>query len=440
MILNKITRFIRRSSIGKGFIATLIGSGTSKVVLVIATFVCSNLLGKAEFGELSFVRNTLNMVLCICALNFSSLCTKFTTEGKQSKESLQKLILLFLFSFSVCIICGLILLISPETLLLNIFDSSIIVKYFRIAAVFLPLFIVQPLVEGVARGLKRFKLIGALQTVSSIVYLLVITLGIHCGGLRGALIAVLIYYAIYSSMYVVYLVSQNQFWNNLHLFKNLSSQLIAIRKMILPVFITSFIEAPIMWIAQLLLSKFGDMASVGSMTAMMQIRNLAILIPGYFMGTYIAFAGELNSQKKFTEYFDQFQKIGLSFLECGVALFVLFSLLAKPILHLYGAEFISDWPSMIISNFSIPILMLISVFRVDLILQEHQQSLLIISIVWNSIWLISLYLLLRLGSNPLCSFFISQNIGAAIYLISLWLIFKKDKTALLLKTSDNYDK
>lgn len=105
---------ILRSSLLNSFIATLLGSGTSKVILVFATFVCSNLLEKMEFGELSFVRNTLNMILCICALNFTTLCTKFATEAKTSIESLHRLFILFLFSIVVCILIGLFFYFSAE--------------------------------------------------------------------------------------------------------------------------------------------------------------------------------------------------------------------------------------------------------------------------------------------------------------------------------------
>ena len=84
----KIKHHIEKSNLFKGFIVTILGSGSSKIILVLATFICSNLLGKMEFGELSFVRNTLNMILCICALNFSALCTKLTTAFVQNLHNI----------------------------------------------------------------------------------------------------------------------------------------------------------------------------------------------------------------------------------------------------------------------------------------------------------------------------------------------------------------
>ena len=176
--IKEIKHRINNSKLIKGFVVTILGSGASKIILVLATFICSNMLGKMEFGELSFVRNTLNMILCICALNFSALCTKFTTEAKTSVASLHRLFLLFIFSLVVCFVIGLLLIITPEGKLLELLSTMTIVKFFKIIGVLLPLFMLQPLVEGVLRGLKKFDIIGILQTLSSFFYLVVIFLGI----------------------------------------------------------------------------------------------------------------------------------------------------------------------------------------------------------------------------------------------------------------------
>ena len=75
----RFQNWLKGSSLINSFFVTLLGSGMSKFILVAATFYCTNMLTKAEFGEFSFVRNTLAMILTICANNFSSLCTKFAT-------------------------------------------------------------------------------------------------------------------------------------------------------------------------------------------------------------------------------------------------------------------------------------------------------------------------------------------------------------------------
>ena len=429
--IEKIRLRINNSKLIKGFVATILGSGASKVILVLATFLCSNLLGKMEFGELSFVRNTLNMILCICALNFSALCTKFTTEAKTSLVSLHRLFLLFVFSLLVCLVIGVFIIVAPEEFLLTLLSTETVVGFFKIVGALLPLFMLQPLVEGVLRGLKKFKLIGILQTVSSVFYLVVVFIGIELGGLNGALIGVITYYALYSVVSILVLQYKHHLTSHFTKLKGVWNEKNAIYQMILPLFLMSFIDAPVMWAAQVILSKSGSMESVGSMTAMMQIRNLAMLIPSYFSNTYIAFAGELNSQKRYTDYYRQYHKIVRIYLLIGLGLFVLFSIFSQPILFLYGRDFVGDWPAMILSNIGIPLTMLIGLFRIDLLLKDHQRHLLYISIAWNAIWLISLYGLNDIGINPLYSFFISQNIGAVVCILGLFMVYNADKKLYL---------
>lgn len=429
--IKEIKHRINNSKLIKGFVVTILGSGASKIILVLATFICSNMLGKMEFGELSFVRNTLNMILCICALNFSALCTKFTTEAKTSVASLHRLFLLFIFSLVVCFVIGLLLIITPEGKLLDLLSTMTIVKFFKIVGVLLPLFMLQPLLEGVLRGLKKFNIVGMLQTLSSFFYLVVIFLGIKIDGLNGALIGVVIYYTLYSIVSALILQWKFNVLQYLYKLRGFWKEKTAIMGMILPLFLMSFIDAPVMWVAQVILSKFGSMESVGSMTAIMQIRNLAMLIPSYFSNTYIAFAGELNTQKRYVDYYSQYQKIIRLYLLIGFGMFIVFSVFAQPILLLYGRDFIEDWPVMIVSNFSIPLLMLIGLFRIDLILKDHQQYLLYIAFAWNAVWLFTLFCFNVFGINPLYSFFLSQNIGAITFIIILMLVYNKDKKRFL---------
>lgn len=426
-MVNLIKR-IKQSRLIKGFIATLFGSGMSKVILVVATFVCSNMLGKMAFGEMSFVRNTLNMVLCICALNFSSLCTKFTTESSESDDSLHRLFLLFLFSLGISIFLGLFLVIAPTPLLMNALSTETIVRFFRIAGLLLPLFILQPLIEGVFRGLKLFNLIGVVQVLTSLAYLICVAIGIKIAGLNGALYGVIIYYSLYSIICLYLLYTKTTFRYQILRLKGFGKQASVIWTMILPVFLMSFIDAPVLWFAQVVLSKSGSMESVGSMTAMMQIRNLAMLIPGYFTNTYLSFAGDLNAKKDYCAYYRQFAKIERYYLVIGLSGFAVLSVLAPIILSLYGKEFMSDWPVMIVSNMCIPFYMMVSIYRMDLILKERQRYLLFGALVWNSIWVALLLVFVKFGMNALLSFFLSNAIATIVNTALLYAKYRKDKT------------
>ena len=425
---------IRNSNLIRSFIATMMGSGLSKVILVAATFVCSNMMTKAEFGELSFVRNTLNTVLCICALNFAGLCTKFTTEARYSKAAMHRLAWLFLISFGLCVVAGAGLVLLPESVLLRVLQSEMVVRYFRIIGIFLPFFMLQPLIEGVLRGLKRFKLIGILQVISSFFFLAAIYAGIRINGLNGAMIGMMAYYMVYAIICAAAILAIRPMAGIRYRPAGIASEISVIPKMVLPVFMLSFIDAPIMWIAQLLLSRYGSMESVGSMTAVMQIRNLAILIPSYFSSTFVAFAGDMNARRDYATYFGLFDRLQRIFLLIGTAMFILFSLTSPWILALYGKDYVSDWPLIVIASIGIPIHLLTSLTKIDLILQEHQQKLLYIAAAWNLLWIVALYALLIAGIVPVYSFFISQLLGFFLQAVFIMVIYKKDRKRLLHET------
>lgn len=424
--------FIKDSKLLRGFVSTLLGSSASKIILMLATFLFANIMTKYDFGEFSFVRNTLNTVLCMCALNFTSLCTKFTVEAKEDKRAIKKLIIIFLFSIVVCLVTGMIILFLPNAVLLQVFSSQTILNSFKIIGVLLPLFILQPLIEGILRGLMKFNLIGLLQTLSAVFFVGVVYLGIIINGINGALFGIIIYYALYAVVSIVVMVKLNPFGNEIISFNNLGEQRYIISKMIIPIFVMSFFEAPVFWVAQVVLSNYGSMAAIGSMTAIMQVRNLTILIPTYFVNTFLAFAGEMNAQHRFNDYFAKFRKLSLMFLIIGVSITLLMSIFGTFILGLYGESYKSDIWAMVISNLGIPMLMLIILYRIELVIREHQKTLLYISILWNIIWLVSLYILLKLGVSPLHAFFISQLIGWSVNLFGFFMTYLKDRHSLLL--------
>ena len=103
MYLLSIANRVRASELLKGFATTTFWSALSKLLIVLTTLYCSNVLTQDEFGEFSFIRNTLSTVLLICATNFSGLAVKFAAEAMLSKESLKKLYILFLFTDCVAL-------------------------------------------------------------------------------------------------------------------------------------------------------------------------------------------------------------------------------------------------------------------------------------------------------------------------------------------------
>lgn len=419
-IRNK-SRILMHSSLAKGFCITLLGSGASKAILMLATFLFTHLLSKEDFGSFSFIRNTLNIIFCISALNFVGLVTKFAAEVIYKKECASRIFLLFAFSLLVCMLIGVSLVFLPETTLYSITGINTLNVYFRLVGLLLPMFMLQPLIEGVFRGFKLFKLIGILQTTTSVIFVIFVCLGAYLCGLDGAVIGLIMYYFIYALISCCVCVKRlplRKAFSSIS-WLSLKSQFGILWTMVLPVFVLSFIEAPINWWAQVLMTKYDSIGSIGSMSAILQIRNLLIIVPNYFFSTFTAFQATLNAQGNQKQYFSNLKKAFCGCIFIGLCSALVFSMLGAPILGLYGSEYTTDLFGFYIAMASFPFLITISLFRSSLLIKEHQRIMLFTSIASSFTLIGVMYLLLPNKVDPVESYFWGQ-LG---YLIIMFIVF-----------------
>lgn len=428
IMIRKYINNIKQSPIFNGFLITTIGSGLSKIILVATTFYCTNMLSKAEFGGFSFIRNTLNTILVICALNYVGLCVKFTAEAKYHQQASKRLILLFGFSLALCVVAGIALLVLPDSAMLSILGDQSLIRYFRILGLLLPVFMLQPLLEGVFNGLKKFKMIGVIQVSTSLAFFAFVAGGIYLDGYEGAVFGMLSYYLLYALVcfiVAIKLTDVRKFISrNL---KGCMKELPVIWTMILPVFFLSFVEAPINWWAQSLMTKHDSLTSIASMTAIVQIRNLTILLPNYLGSAFAAFASSLNAQRDYKNYFEKNDKIIIGLFLLSALFFTLYTLFDSRILGLYGGAYKSDTFPFLLSNLIIPFLIVGNFLKINLTIMEHQRIMLMISITYSAVFIGIVYTMLQMNYNSVIAYFCGQ-IGQYVFSFSACMyVYIKDK-------------
>lgn len=418
-----------KSPLAKGFWVTLLGSGASKVILMLATFVFTHLLSKEDFGSFSFIRNTLNIILCICALNYVGLVTKYTAEIEYKEESRIRVVLVFLFSLAICLILGLGLVALPEDTLAGIIGEPSFAGYFRAVGLLLPIFMLQPLIEGVLRGVKLFKLIGILQTVTACLFVGFVVMGSLMFGVNGAVTGLLLYYIAYTIISVFVLLKRTSLFAS---FKNirlpqLKEEAIVIWTMILPVFVLSFVEAPINWWAQVLMVKYDTIGAVGSMSAILQIRNLLIIVPNYFFSTFTTFQATLNASGNQTKYFSNLTKVFWGCLLAGIVATVILSLCGSFLLGLYGDLYKADIDAFYVAMLAFPMMITISLMKSSLLIKEHQQLMLVASVMSSIAQICIMYVLLPQGGNPVLAYFWGQMMYCTVtfFICGLCCIYDK---------------
>lgn len=420
-----------RSPFFKALLSTILGSGFSKLILIATTFYCTHALSKEYFGAFSFVRNTLNMILCMCVANYINLCTKFTVEAKTNEFAKARLLILYIFSLTVCVFVGIGLCIIPDKWLLLIVGKCDLLFSFRLIGLLLPLFMLQPLNEGILRGLKKFEVIGIVQVFTSVLFFGFVAIGIHLYSYKGGIYGVLFYYTLYSIItlcVVRYYVDIIRMIKNE--MKNIKGEISVVNKMILPVFILSFVEAPLNWWAQVIMAQHAGMVAISTMTAILQIRNFVIILPSYYMNTFTSFATSLNTQHNYVAYYDKFKKSIFVFTIVSLVLIVLFQICSKQILGLYGNEYVEDSIPFLIANLAIPLLIIGNLLKIDLIIHEHQHLMLVASVISSIAFIISMLLFINIGMECVISYFGGQ----IVQLIVMYIMFKyqyiKDKKIL----------
>lgn len=417
----------------RGFVSTTIWGGISKLIMLGVTFYCSNFLTKEGFGEYGFVKNTLNLLMLICAANFSSLSSKFAAESMQSKQSLKRLILLMSFMVSVSLIIAIVALVMPERVVQSFTGGNNVARFVKVLGLLLPLFIIQPIMASMFRGYKQFNMVGIYETVVAVLFFGMIVVGIHYWDYVGAIYAILLYYTMNSVVGVIVLWKYNKKSHYITKVDELKSECSVIWTMILPVFLISFIEAPLTWLAQAEMGRRATYAMVGSLSVISSIRFIIQVLPTYFYHAFIPHATLLFANNNHREYFKKYQQVARIFLYMLIVLIPLLVIFGRFLLGLYNKIYVDQYPSFLISLISIPLMLYFNLYRTNMIIREHQRLILWLTIFSSLAFIGFFYLFIFIGINVLDSFLYAQAIQCGIQLLIGYISYNKDKKMVLVK-------
>ena len=433
--IDTIINRAKESELIKGFLSSAIWGVLTKVIMVVVTFYCSNTLAPEGFGEFSFIKETLNLVLAICAVNFSTLTVKLAAESMTVENSLRRLYLLFIFTIVVTLLLAFIVIVLPYDVLYSFTKGENVAYFVRVSALLLPFFIIQPLVSAVFRGYKQFNLVGIYETASSILFLLFVIIGVKIADYQGAIWAMLGYYFVFSLSGLLILFKYNQKTHYLVKVKNISSQRKTIYTMIAPIFLTSFIEAPLVWIAQAEIGRRASYALVGALSVMLTIRYLIQIVPTYFYQSFVPHVTILNAEQKYRSYFVKFEQVTKALLVLAVVVGPILIIFGKFFLGLFNKAYVDYYDSYLWSIAVVPFLLLSTLFKINLMIREHQVSIMIMTILSSLLFIGSFYLFAEFCDNILYAFFYAQAFQFGCQLMYSLKIYFSEKFKLISKSA-----
>ncbi len=174
----------------------LFKQGTTAIMFFIATY----LLSKRDMGIYNYISATLLLLALITDFGISTSTSRYVTlYNTKNKERVKKVF----FNSSIIIFLVSVLVISFVLL----FKDTLFPKYSQYLLYALPMVFIYPmtsLMDGIYRGLKKFKKIAILSIVNSIVgisasYFLVTSLG-----LTGAILSPLLFFSSYLIMLIIF--------------------------------------------------------------------------------------------------------------------------------------------------------------------------------------------------------------------------------------------
>lgn len=418
---------IKGSEIIKGFASTTIWSTISKGLSILVTLFCTNSLTQEEFGEFGYLKNTLELILVICAGNFSSLGIKFSAESIASNKSLKRLFFLVLFTLMVSIVVCLVTIVMPSSVMTGFFSNDLIVHFIRIIALLLPVFIIQPLISAILRGYKEFNLVGIYEVSVGILFLLSVVIGVSIGGRTGAIYGLLGYHTVSSICGVIILYLYNKKHGYITYVDELKSEWKCITNMILPVFVMSFIDVPLQWFAQTEIARLGTYALVGSMTVIAQVRYIVQILPSFFYSSFTPFISVMYSEGNNDEYFRKFSRLSRMLMILSVVLIPVLLFGGKLLLRLFNEVYVANFDAYAIAIIAVPLHLFSAFYKLNMMVREHQTSIMVMTIIGGSLFLAFLYVFHYLGINILLAFFLAEAVQYVFQVVFGHVVYANDK-------------
>lgn len=189
-----VSKFKKNKELSNSFIWRLVQvlgkQGTSAIMFFIATFF----LTKEDMGVYNYVFSVLSLLVIFSDFGISTATSKYVTEyNTVNKEKLKKV-----FFNSGLIIFVISLLVTLFTL---IYGQELFPKYYEYILIALPLVLVSPmssLLDGIYRGLKKFKMLSLISLANGVVGILVSYFLVTKYGLGGAIFAQSIFFLTYT--------------------------------------------------------------------------------------------------------------------------------------------------------------------------------------------------------------------------------------------------
>ena len=337
--------------LARGVFWSMAGAVISRGLMLVASILVARMLGKEVFGEYGIIRSTVGMFGVFAGFGLGLTATKHVAEYRQSDPDRAGRIIAIsgLFAMLTGGVMALGLFIFAPWLAEHTINAPHLASVLRIGTLILFINALNGAQTGALSGFEAFKTIAYVNLFVGLISFPILICGAWFGGLTGAVWALAVNLGFNWLLNRVALRKEARRHSVPVSFKKCSVEWPILWKFSLPAVLAGSLGGPIYWVCSaMLVNQPNGYAEMGVYTVADQWFVMLLFIPGLLGRVVLPLLSERYSQE------DTRQSAKLVVLSMKINLlvilpFVLLAGIASPyIMNLYGEEFRSGWPTLVV--------------------------------------------------------------------------------------------
>ena len=346
-IISTLISKIKDSQIAKDSTWAVIGSAVSKCAAMVVGIIIARLLGVDAFGEYGMVKSTLFYIAVFSTFGLGSTANRYRALCK--RDDYRAIINIIRNSISITLITSAIMAVLLFTCAGLITDEPHLVSILRYTALIVIFNAINTTQLGLLSGLKQFRTIAVINTISGIATLILgigLTYYFKLIGAVGTLFATTMLQCILNQIAISRYLNKIR-GNSTAESDDSSTTISKLFKFSLPIAIQECVYASASWIRVIMITTLAGYDELGLYTATNQCHLIIIFIPGVLRNVILShLSSSLNDHDRHKQTFSTMIKINLvSTILPAVAI-----ALCSPIIEqIYGDSFVGLAPIIVVT-------------------------------------------------------------------------------------------
>jgi O-antigen/teichoic acid export membrane protein len=340
-----------RARFTRGVFWSLTGAVISRGLTLTASIACARLLGKAGFGELGIIQSTVGTFGMFAGLGLGLTATKYVAEFREQDASKAGRILALsgvAATVSGILMAFLLIVLAPY-LATDTLGAPQLARPLTAGAGLVLFGALNGAQTGALAGFEAFQSIAKVNVGAGLSSFPLIVVGVWRWGLIGAVWGMVAAMALNWALNNYALRKECSRAGFTYDFAGCQKEWRVLYKFSLPAFLASIVVGPALWICNaLLVHQPNGYSQLGLYTAADRWRLLILFVPTSVFGMVVPVLSNLygsGSESSFRRVF----RANLWLSSClTLAPALVISALALPLMSLYGLQFRSGWPILIV--------------------------------------------------------------------------------------------